>query len=304
MAYKKEYIYDYIKKERYVHLSEFKNVITKMKMMCPEGHKFEMTFWNFKHNHRCPICAKIKRAKSNEKYTEEYVKQTLEKEEYSLLSPYEKSYSKNIIVSCPDEKHPPFKTTFTRFLIGSRCKMCYHQNKAGKYCLKTWKELEEIINVEGYKLLPSEYKNQHTNLNIQCPKGHIFKMRYGNFREGQRCPICNSMEQKSSQEREVLEYVKSIYNGVIIENDRTTIFNKTNKRKYGLELDIWIPEKRVAIEFNGVYWHSIPSKKKTDSIKISECNKNGIILLIVTDLEWKNNNEDVKEKIKKLLVYQ
>lgn len=203
MAHKQEEIYAIIRKEGYEPLSPFKTVGDKMSMRCPSGHVFEMTFWNFKYNHRCPICAKVIRAKSNEKYTEEYVKQVLAKEGYDLLSPYEKSYSANILVSCSNENHPPFKTSFTRFLQGQRCKKCYNENKAGKYQLKSWSDLEEIINIEGYKLLPTEYKNQHTPLNIECPKGHIFKMRYGNFRSWQRCPICNAQDQKSSQERSV-----------------------------------------------------------------------------------------------------
>jgi hypothetical protein len=52
-------------------------------------------------------------------------------------------------------------------------------------------------------------------------------------------------------EKEVLNYVKKIYNGNIISNDRKTIINKKSG-KY-LELDIYLPYLKKAIEFNGIF---------------------------------------------------
>ena len=45
----------------------------------------------------------------------------------------------------------------------------------------------------------------------------------------------------------MVNYIKEIYSGEIIENDKTIINPK--------ELDIVLPELKLAFEFDGKYWH-------------------------------------------------
>ena len=52
----------------------------------------------------------------------------------------------------------------------------------------------------------------------------------------------------SHQEKEVLKYIQSITTSSILSNDRNIIDN--------LELDIFIPDSKLAVEYNGLYWHS------------------------------------------------
>ena len=54
----------------------------------------------------------------------------------------------------------------------------------------TYEYVKEQIEKTGYKLLSGEYKNNHTKLQMQCPLGHVFKMKWNNFQNGQRCPYC------------------------------------------------------------------------------------------------------------------
>lgn len=60
---------------------------------------------------------------------------------------------------------------------------------------------------------------------------------------------------KSKAEQELLDYIKSIYSGSIIENTRKII--------NGYELDLYLPDLQLAIEYNGIYWHSIKYKTKS-----------------------------------------
>lgn len=86
-------------------------------------------------------------------------------------------------------------------------------------------------------------------------------------------------KQTSFFEREILEYIYSIYKGEITDRNRSIIAPK--------ELDIFIPEKKVAIEFNGLYWHSeIFVEKDYHFNKTQECNKKGIRLLHIFEDEW------------------
>lgn len=102
----------------------------------------------------------------------------------------------------------------------------------------------------------------------------------------------------SKGEKEVLEFVKSIYYGTIIENDRTQMTpNDENGWVENHELDIWLPDIKVAIEFNGTYWHSIPNKIESDKFKKIQCESKGIRLLTISEYDWSNEPDICKSKI-------
>lgn len=96
-------------------------------------------------------------------------------------------------------------------------------------------------------------------------------------------------------------YEKDIYN--IIKESNNTIDIKTRDRKTlgnGQELDIYIPSKRLAIEFNGDYWHNADRLgSKYHQQKTIECAKKGIQLIHIFEHEWLDNN--THKKILKLI---
>lgn len=76
----------------------------------------------------------------------------------------------------------------------------------------------------------------------------------------------------SIPEKALVDWVKSIYSGTVLENDRTVLDGK--------ELDIYIPEKHLAIEYDGVYWHCELNKDSNYHYnKTIECEKKGIRLI-------------------------
>ena len=99
----------------------------------------------------------------------------------------------------------------------------------------------------------------------------------------------------SREEKEVLDFVKSIYSGEVIENDRSIISP--------YELDIYIPEKKVAIEFDGIYWHSDANEIGADyhSMKTMMCEEKSIRLLHVFENEWSLKQEIVKDRLINIL---
>lgn len=57
----------------------------------------------------------------------------------------------------------------------------------------------------------------------------------------------------------------------------------------GLDLDIYIPELKVAIEFNGIYWHQYPRKSiNYHRDKSLACIRAGIRLIHIFEYEWEN----------------
>ena len=113
------------------------------------------------------------------------------------------------------------------------------------------------------------------------------------------CPNCYpKLKGTSKLEKELLDFIKEIYKGEILENDRKII--------YPYELDIVIPKKKIAFEFNGTFWHSESSPgfnkdKNKCLMKTNLCNETGYKLIHIWEYDWINKNELIKEKIKALL---
>lgn len=97
---------------------------------------------------------------------------------------------------------------------------------------------------------------------------------------------------ESSVERNIATFINSIYTGTVITKDRDVL--------QGKELDIYLPNKKLAIEVNGDYWHSsIYKDKKYHQDKTIACAKLGIRLIHIFEHEWKIDKQ--RDKIKNLL---
>ena len=106
------------------------------------------------------------------------------------------------------------------------------------------------------------------------------------------CPKCTKYASKA--EKDLLFYIKSLYSGTILANDRKLI------KPY--ELDIYLPEKKLAFEFNGTYWHSdICKPAKYHITKTRLCNKKKVRLIHIFEHEWTFNQEKIKSLIKSAL---
>lgn len=91
----------------------------------------------------------------------------------------------------------------------------------------------------------------------------------------------------SAQQQEVRDFVASL--GVTFEEDNTSILG-------GRHLDIYCPEHKVAIEYNGVWWHSLPmlmkkgiseaEAKRYHVNKTIGCQEQGVRLIHVWEHMW------------------
>lgn len=109
----------------------------------------------------------------------------------------------------------------------------------------------------------------------------------------------NHSKGTSVLEQEIAKYVKSIYNGNVITNTKAVL--KDNSKYY--ELDIYIPDKKVAIEINGIYWHSTNAgtDKNYHINKTNVANKLGIRLIHIFQDQWISKNDICKSIIKSAL---
>ena len=99
----------------------------------------------------------------------------------------------------------------------------------------------------------------------------------------------------NTSKKELLQFIKSVYSGKIIENTRKVISPK--------ELDIYLPEKQLAFEFNGTYWHSehVGLSKNYHQEKTKACHKAKIRLIHIFEHEWLFNRDKIKSLIRSAL---
>jgi len=143
--------------------------------------------------------------------------------------------------------------------------------------------------------------NKNSSYIIYCNKcekdffilNSLFNTRYNSNIE--ICTVCNPLyNNKSILESDIFNYIKQLYNGNIIQSDKTILKGK--------ELDIYLPEYNVAIEFNGLYWHSELFKDKQYHLnKTIMCKKQGIRLVHIFEDEWLYKQDIVKSRIKNIL---
>jgi len=77
-----------------------------------------------------------------------------------------------------------------------------------------------------------------------------------------------------------------------------------NHKKFGFDIDVLLPDNNLAIEFNGLYWHSEYAGGKTDHYhlnKTKSCEKLGIHLIHIFEDEWVHKREIVISRLKNLL---
>jgi hypothetical protein len=106
------------------------------------------------------------------------------------------------------------------------------------------------------------------------------------------CLKCNPISSGTSLlEKELLEYIRENYNGIIIENYK-------NK----LEIDIYLPELKIGFEFNGLYWHSELYKDKNYHLNKSDYFSNIDIQIVhIWENDWIFKKDIVKSLITKLI---
>lgn len=96
---------------------------------------------------------------------------------------------------------------------------------------------------------------------------------------------------QSQAELEIAEYIRSLGITDLDTSNRTVIAPK--------ELDLYIPSKKLAIEFCGLYWHSdiFIDSNTYHFDKMKQCTKQGIRLLTIFEDEWMNQKDICKSRI-------
>ena len=137
------------------------------------------------------------------------------------------------------------------------------------------------FNVDEYSTINEYYEWKCIKCNT------IFKYCINNGRIP-RCPVCYPHTQTSLSETEITNFCRTYFNK-IYENSRDLISP--------YEIDIYIPEIKLGIEFNGLYWHSEISGRKNreyHQLKLLLTLQNNIQLIQIFEDEWRDQSYIVK----------
>lgn len=180
----------------------------------------------------------------------------------------------------------------TNWMKLDEAKQHYHELFVTPEVIQKVKDFLKQYNLE----LVSEYYNAKTPIKVKCLKcGHEFYFScYNQLQSGMLspyCRICNPSicRSVSGPEIRIVQELRSKFENLDI---KTSIRTVLENRK---ELDIYIPEKNLAIEYDGLWCHSSNEVSKTHSIidpkpmdyhfnKYNQCKNKGIQLLTIFEI--------------------
>lgn len=280
------YKYDYSKT---IYLSKSQG---KMTITCPV-HKKDFYKRNDSHlsGQGCPDCGIKLRSVDRVVSKEECIKKAVLKhgDSYDYSSVINFTTQRNIYqVTC--RKHGKFPIRFDTHLEGRGCKKCGIDKRSNKLRLpieEFWKRIEDR-HFDTYTYENTKYISDNHTIKVTCKIHGDFEVIPSNHFKGSGCSQCNIITSTAEIElRRFLEpYLEFEY------SNRNILNNKA-------ELDIFIPELKVAIEYNGVYYHSDKFQPSDYHLnKTTQCINKGIHLIHIFEDEWIYR----KDKVKSLLL--
>ena len=248
------------------------------------GKEFIIDYDHWKRGQRCNFCGRESQKYSHEKFIEKL--DEVQPGKYTVLSKY--TTKRNTVKVKCNTCGNIFEALPCNLYRGT-CSKCAAKERSIKYT----RPLESVnLDFDDYEFL--EYVNNKTPSKVKhkiC--GHTFTVSSTNLRGGQRCPFCYSSS--SLKEKELYEEIRKLYPSV--RKEKLYIDRKSHKF---YEIDMYIPELKLGIEFDGLYWHSeAAGKDKNYHLnKTIFCNQKGIHLIHIFEDEYNNKKEIVLDKIK------
>ena len=272
---------------------------------CLKGHEWQALISNRNKGTSCPYCAGQKVIKGyndlgivNPKLAQEW-----NYEKNGVLKPedFTESSGKRVWWKC--NKGHEWQARIADRTVGHGCPYC-----SNRYIIKGENDLQTANptlasewNYEKNENLKPENFTANSGKKVwwKCRKGHEWQATIVSRNRGNGCPICSS-EQRTSFPEYAIVYYLSKYGLEVMHS----------YKEQGYELDIYIPAKRIAIEYDGYVWHK--NKTKQDLEKNYKCAKDGIKLYRIReglpplngssiDYVVQRNQEDLPEILEEVL---
>ena len=166
---------------------------------------------------------------------------------------------------------------------------CHPKRKQQRKKLTTDEFIEKAKKIHGdeYDYSMVNYINYRQKVTIICKKHGEFVQSPENHLYGKGCPKCGNHYSKFEDD------IINKLDENIIKNDRTILDGK--------EIDIYLPDKHIGIEFNGLKWHSDWFAGKDRHYHLDKtimCSEAGVKLIHIFEDEYLQHKELVISKLK------
>lgn len=252
---------------------------------CQCGYQWKASWVNVRNGHWCPKCAGqvVDLSKLNEYAQEKGGMLT------SSLHEYQNNSSK---LKWKCAKNHEWYANWRNIQSGKWCPKCAKNRKP------THKRIQQVTTKHNGKLL-STYDSAKAKMEWECERGHKFQANWNNVSSGKWCPQC-AKAGFSQAELDLLHFVQNYYPDARKSNLQELAFS-TDRR----EIDIYIPSRKIAIEYDGLYWHTEDSKEPRLAdyhfSKYKTCLEAGVQLITIFEDEWIYRNNQVKNFLKSVL---
>lgn len=277
---------------------------------CVLGHDFEASLHNVSDGAPCPFCTGRSVLAGFNDVATTHPELARRFSKYSPVSAREvsKGSKARAVFVCEAELcEVEWEATVASSLRGSGfCFECSHSGKPKfeKSLVVTHGELLSYWSKRN--TVGPEFYSYGSNKKVlwDCSDcGETFEKTVESFisRSNRTCADCaNKFNRTSLGETEVLEFLNSVHDS--FQQSVRTVINP-------YELDCYSQVLELAVEFNGDYWHSDEMIRATrgmgaleyHEMKTSRCAEVGVLLIHVSELEWKTDTVKVKNTLSSIV---
>lgn len=286
-------------------LSEYVNSNTKIIVVGTCGHEIERTpdkILRTIKNSGDLKCSKCSRARTQDEKdgAHDAIEKELSSHGVKLISRYT-SAKENITVigQCGHELSRKINQIRESLKRTGRivCRKCAYSNM-GKSRRNSKADIVSFFKKHGAIIDVDSISKELDKVSVVGACGHHFSKRLQDIKKTAKktgainCPKCNQ-KSRSFGEQEISDFVKSLGFDVVD--------NYKPDGSKGFEADIYIPSKRIGIEYHGLNWHSerVLSSKRDDARqyhleKAKFFNEKGIQLIQIFENEWAHQKDIIK----------
>lgn len=272
---------------------DYKNAMDSVIIICPVHGEFVMMPNNhINQKQGCPKCAG--RKLNNEEWIDRFKSVHGNKYDYSKVKFIDNEAK--VCIMCPE--HGEFwQSPSKHYNAKQGCPKCGKRKCENAQKITKEEYIEKARKVHGgkYDYSKIEYDNSHSKITIICPKHGEFQQLAYDHTNGHGCPVCANLY--SSKENEIYDFLaKELGEENVIQHDRIILGGRK-------ELDIYVPSLKLAIEYNGLYWHSEATGKDKwyHYDKMKACEDKGIRLIEIFEDEYLNHKDIVINKLLHLI---
>jgi hypothetical protein len=267
----------------------------KIKWNCPNGHVWEAKILNMVHSksaNPCPYCLNRRHEEGVNDIATLYPE--LEKVWHPDNPPMNKSYPGAGELRWKCQKGHEWEATIYSVLAvkdETKCSVC-----ANRVTIPTVNSLlvrDPSLAAQWHPTKNGDVTPDQVALNAnirawwRCEQGHEWQT-YVYVRQQTGCPKCS--KRVSEPEKVIEAYLTSL--GLKVETQSSSIIPPK-------QVDLYLPDHNIAIEYNGLYWHSEAAGKDNQYHynKWKACKDKGIQLIQIWEDDWKRNPELVKNML-------